>query len=159
MNPTDYAAQNRFIEEQPEVIQALQTHRKHFDDVRKADRKVIMEARKVTSLMAAFDATIEAQFRQEDVTEEHEKLLKEYTNQDSETWFWRHHQAQEMIQEVIVERCKQVVEAQAKYKALEEDHRACKLLAEARDKAKEKYKAQQAQASKPRRGRPAKTRN
>ena len=30
-----------------------------------------MEARKVASLMAAFDATIEAQFRQEDVTDEH----------------------------------------------------------------------------------------
>ena len=159
MNPTDYAAQNRFIEEQPEVIQALQTHRKHFDDVRKADRKVIMEARKVTSLMAAFDATIEAQFRQEDVTEEHEKLLKEYTNQDSETWFWRHHQAQEMIQEAIAEQCQKVAHAQADYKMLETDNTTCKVLSQARDKAKEKYKAQQAQASKPRRGRPAKTRN
>lgn len=159
MTTSDFAAQNRFIETQPEVIQALVAHRKRFEDIRQADRNVIMEARKVTSLMAAFDATIDAQFRQEDVTEEHDKLLKEYTNQDSETWFWRHHQAQEMIQEAIVERCKQVVEAQAKYKALEEDHRACKLLAEAREQAKEKYKAQQAQASKPRRGRPAKTRN
>ena len=159
MNPTDYAAQNRFIEEQPEVIQALQTHRKHFDDVRKADRKVIMEARKVTSLMAAFDATIEAQFRQEDVTEEHEKLLKEYTNQDSETWFWRHHQAQEMIQEAIAAQCQKVAHAQADYKMLETDNTTCKVLSQARDKAKEKYKAQQAQASKPRRGRPAKTRN
>ena len=161
MNPQaiDFAAQQTFIEQDPAVIQALQMHRKHWDDVREADRKVIMEARKVTSLMAAFDATIDQQFKQEDVSDEHEKRLKEYTNQDSETWFWRHHQAQEMIQEVIVERCKLVVEAQAKYKALEEDHRACKLLAEARDKAKEKYKAQQAQASKPRRGRPAKNRN
>ena len=159
MDPTDYIAQNRFVEAQPEVVQALAAHRQRFEDIRQADREVIMEARKVTSLMAAFDATIDQQFKQEDVTDEHEKLLKEYTNQDSETWFWRHHQAQEMIQEVIVERCKQVVEAQAKYKALEEDHRACKLLAEAREKAKEKYKAQQAQASKPRRGRPAKTRN
>jgi len=159
MTTTDYAAQHRFIEEQPEVIQAIAAHRKHFQDVRDADRNVILEARKVTSLMAAFDATIDQQFKQEDVTEEHEKLLKEYTNQDSETWFWRHHQAQEMIQEVIAERCKQVVEAQAKYKELEKDNRACNLLSEARDKAKEKYKAQQAEASKPRRGRPAKTRN
>ena len=118
-----------------------------------------MEARKVTSLMAAFDATIDAQFRQEDVTDEHEKLLKEYTNQDSETWFWRHHQAQELIQETIVARCALVVEAQAKYKELEGNHQACKVLSDARDKAKEKYKAQQAQASKPRRGRPPKNRN
>ncbi len=156
--PTDYIAQNRFVETQPEVVEALAAHRKRFESIRETDRKVIMEARKVVSLMAAFDATIDAQFRQEDVTEEHEKLLKEYTNQDSETWFWRHHQAQEMIQESIVARCAQVVEAQAKYKELEENHQACELLRQAREKAKEKYKAQQIQVSKPRRGRPPKTR-
>jgi len=156
--PTDYAEQSRFVETQPEVIEALAAHRKRFEDIREADRKVIWEARKVTSLMAAFDATIEAQFKQEDVTEEHEKLLKEYTNQDSETWFWRHHQAQEMIQESIVAQCVKVIAAQGKYKELEENHQACKLLADAREKAKEKYKAQQAKASKPRRGRPPQTR-
>lgn len=159
MTTFDYLAQNRFVEAQPEVIKALAAHRQRFEAIREADRNVIMEARKVTSLMAAFDATIEAQFRQEDVTDEHEKLLKEYTNQDSETWFWRHHQAQELIQESIVARCALVVEAQAKYKELEDNHQACKLLANAREKAKEKYKAQQAQASKPRRGRPPKNRN
>jgi hypothetical protein len=157
--PTDYAAQNRFVEAQPEVIKALAAHRQRFEAIREADRNVIMEARKVTSLMAAFDATIDAQFRQEDVTEEHEKLLKEYTNQDSETWFWRHHQAQEMIQESIVAQCVKVITAQGKYKELEESHQACKLLADARQKATEKYKTQQAQATKPRRGRPAKTRS
>lgn len=156
--PIDYAAQNRFVEAQPEVIKALAAHRQRFEAIREADRNVIMEARKVTSLMAAFDATIDAQFRQEDVTEEHDKLLKEYTNQDSETWFWRHHQAQEMIQESIVAQCVKVITAQGKYKELEENHQACKLLADAREKAREKYRAQQAQASKPRRGRPAKTR-
>lgn len=161
MNPqeTDYAAQNRFVESHPEVIEQLAAHRKRFEAIREADRNVIMEARKVTSLMAAFDATIEAQFRQEDVTDEHEKLLKEYTNQDSETWFWRHHQAQEMIQESIVARCALVVEAQAKYKELENNHQHCKLLAEAREIAREAYKAQQSQASKPRRGRPPKNRS
>jgi aspartyl/asparaginyl-tRNA synthetase len=161
MNPqaTDFAAQQTFIEQDPAVIQALQMHRKRWDDVREADRKVIMEARKVASLMAAFDATIEAQFRQEDVTEEHEKLLKEYTNQDSETWFWRHHQAQELIQEAIAAQCQKVAHAQADYKMLETDHTTCRVLSQAREKAKEKYKAQQAQASKPRRGRPPKNRN
>ena len=148
-----------YIEKQPEVTQALLAHRQRFESIREADRKVIMEARKVTSLMAAFDATIDQQFKQEDVTDEHEKLLKEYTNQDSETWFWRHHQAQEMIQESIVAQCVKVITAQGKYKELEENHQACKLLADAREKAREKYKAQQAQASKPRRGRPAKTRS
>ena len=157
--PIDYVAQNRFVEAQPEVIQALAAHRQRFEAIREADRNVIMEARKVTSLMAAFDATIEAQFRQEDVTDEHEKLLKEYTNQDSETWFWRHHQAQELIQEAIAAQCQKVAHAQADYKMLETDHTTCRVLSQARDKAKEKYKAQQAQASKPRRGRPPKNRS
>lgn len=147
-----------YIEKQPEVIQALLAHRKRFESIREADRNVIMEARKVTSLMAAFDATIDQQFKQEDVTDEHEKLLKEYTNQDSETWFWRHHQAQEMIQEVIVERCRLVVEAQARYKNLEEDHRACTALQLARDVAGKRYDELQKQAAQPKRGRPRKTR-
>ncbi len=64
-----------------------------------------------------------------------------------------------MIQESIVARCALVVEAQAKYKELENNHQHCKLLAEAREMAREAYKAQQAQASKPRRGRPPKNRN
>jgi len=147
-----------YIEKQPEVIQALLAHRKRFESIREADRNVIMEARKVTSLMSAFDATIDQQFKQEDVTDEHEKLLKEYTNQDSETWFWRHHQAQEMIQEVIVERCRLVVEAQARYKNLEEDHRACTALQLARDVAGKRYDELQKQAAQPKRGRPRKTR-
>ena len=147
-----------YIEKQPEVVQALLEHRQRFESIRDADRKVIMEARKVTSLMAAFDATIDQQFKQEDVTDEHEKLLKEYTNQDSETWFWRHHQAQEMIQEVIVERCRLVVEAQARYKNLEEDHRACTALQLARDVAGKRYDELQKQAAQPKRGRPRKTR-
>ncbi len=147
-----------YIEKQPEVIQALLAHRQRFESIREADRQVIMEARKVTSLMAAFDATIDQQFKQEDVTDEHEKLLKEYTNQDSETWFWRHHQAQEMIQEVIVDRCSLVVEAQARYKRLEEDHRACTALQLARDVAGKRYDEQKAQAQKPKRGRPRKIR-
>ena len=147
-----------YIEAQPEVIEAFLAHRKRFESVREADRQVIMEARKVTSLMAAYDATIDQQFKQEDVTDEHEKLLKEYTNQDSETWFWRHHQAQEMIQEVIVERCSLVVEAQARYKRLEEDHRACHSFQLARDVAGKRYDEQKAQAQKPKRGRPRKIR-
>ncbi|NBT50962.1 MAG: hypothetical protein EBT12_05310 [Marivivens sp.] len=147
-----------YIEKQPEVIQALLAHRKRFESIREADRNVIMEARKVTSLMAAFDATIDQQFKQEDVTDEHEKLLKEYTNQDSETWFWRHHQAQEMIQEVIVERCRLVVEAQARHKNLEEDHRACTAIQLARDVAGKRYDELQKQAAQPKRGRPRKTR-
>jgi len=159
MDPTDYIAQNRFVEAQPEVIQALAAHRQRFEDIRQADREVIMEARKVTSLMAAFDATIDQQFKQEDVTDEHEKLLKEYTNQDSETWFWRHHQAQELIQEAIAVQCQKVAHAQADYKMLETDKTTCRVLSQAREKAKEKYKAQQAQASKPRRGRPPKNRS
>ena len=147
-----------YIEKQPEVLQALLAHRKRFESIREADRNVIMEARKVTSLMSAFDATIDAQFRQEDVTDEHEKLLKEYTNQDSETWFWRHHQAQELIQEAIVTRCQLVVEAQTKYRNLEFDHKACIDLQVARDVAGKRYDEQKAQAQKPKRGRPRKIR-
>ena len=147
-----------YIEKQPEVLQALLAHRKRFESIREADRNVIMEARKVTSLMSAFDATIDAQFRQEDVTDEHEKLLKEYTNQDSETWFWRHHQAQELIQEAIVARCELVVEAQTKFRNLEQDHKACAELQMARDVAGKRYDEQKAQAQKPKRGRPGKIR-
>ena len=64
-----------------------------------------------------------------------------------------------MIQETIAVQCQKVVDAQADYKMLETDHTTRKVLAQAREKAKEKFDAQQAQASKPRRGRPPKKRS
>ena len=77
-----------YIETQPEVLEALATHRERYKAIREADRNVIMEARKVTALLAAFDATwVKQADLAEDVSQQEDAALKRFTNEDSESWF------------------------------------------------------------------------
>jgi hypothetical protein len=147
-----------YVEQSAEVIEALATHRKRHKDISEADRKVILEARKVVALVAAFDASWDkcAEFS-EDVSEHDEATLKRFTNQDSESWFWRMNLAQECIQESISDQCARVTSAQYEYKSLQKNHQACIDLQLARDVAGKRYDEIKAQQNKPKRGRPPKT--
>lgn len=148
-----------YIEAQPEVLEALANHRKRHDNIREADRDVIMQSRKVVALVAAWDSTWTRQFEfAEEVSEDDEKCLKRLTNADSEEWFHRMDLAQACVQESIAEQCRAVSLAQEKFKELQNDHRICKELQLARDIAGERYDQQKAQAQQPKRGRPRKTR-
>tara|TARA_Y100000004_G_scaffold56700_1_gene63067 strand:- start:727 stop:1200 length:474 start_codon:yes stop_codon:yes gene_type:complete len=146
-----------YVEQSAEVVEALAVHRKRHKDIQEADRDVILEARKVAALLAAFDATLEKQFElAEDVSESDDATLKRFTNEDAETWFWRMNTAQECVQEALVEQCERVSSAQYKYKKLQRDHKACVDLQLARDLAGKRYDEIKKQADKPKRGRPAK---
>ena len=148
---------NDYIETQPEVLEALATHRERNKAIREADRNVILEARKVAALLAAFDATWEKQFEfSEDVSESDDATLKRFTNEDAESWFWRMNMAQECVQEAIVEQCARVTSAQYKYQQLQKNHQACIDLQLARDLAGKRYDEIKKQADKPKRGRSAK---
>ena len=146
-----------YIETQTEVLEALATHRERNKAIREADCKVIMEAHKVTALLAAFDATWDKQSDLgEGVSEQEDAALKRFTNEDSESWFWRMNMAQECVQEAIVEQCARVTSAQYKYQQLQKNHQACIDLQLARDLAGKRYDEIKKQADKPKRGRPAK---
>ena len=147
-----------YIEAQPEVLEALAIHRKRHDEIREADRKVIMESRKVVALVAAFDSTYTRQFEfAEEVSEDDEKCLKRLTNADSDEWFYRMDLAI-LRAEAVAQQCAAVVSAQERFKELEKDHRICRNLQMARDVAGKRYDEQKAQAQKPKRGRPRKIR-
>lgn len=148
-----------YIEAQPEVLEALAIHRKRHEDIREADRNVIVQARKVEALLAAWDSTFTRQFKfSEEVSEDDEMCLKRLTNADSEEWFYRMDLAQSCVQESIAKQCEAVASAQERFKELQKDHRICKSLQMARDVAGKRYDEQKAQAQKPKRGRPRKIR-
>jgi len=148
-----------YIEAQPEVLEQLAVHRKRHDQIREADRNVIMESRKVVALVAAWDSTFTRQFEfAEEVSEDDEKCLKRLTNADSDEWFYRMDLAQSCVQEAVAQQCAAVVSAQERFKELEKDHRICRNLQMARDVAGKRYDEQKAQAQKPKRGRPRKIR-
>ena len=74
-----------YVEQSAEVVEALAVHRKRHKDIQEADRDVILEARKVAALLAAFDATWEKQFElSEDVSGSDDATLKRFTNEDAE---------------------------------------------------------------------------
>lgn len=145
-----------YVEQSAEVIEALAAHRKRYQDISAADRNVILEARKVVALVAAFDAVWDKCAEHEEVSDSDEAALKRFTNQDAESWFWRMNLAQECIQESISEQCARVTSAQYEYKGLKENHEACTNLQLARDLAGKRYDEIKAQNNKPKRGRPPK---
>lgn len=146
-----------YVEQSAEVIEALAVHRKRYKDIQEADRNVILEARKVVALVAAFDAAWDKYAEHEEVSEHENAALQRFTNQDAESWFWRMNLAQECIQESISERCARVTAAQYEYQGLQKNHEACIDLQLARDIAGKRYDEIKAQQSKPKRGRPRKT--
>ena len=145
-----------YVEQSAEVVEALAVHRKRYQDIQEADRNVILEARKVVALVAAFDAAWNKCSEHEDVSESDNATLKRFTNEDAEEWFWRMNMAQECVQEAIAEQSAHVVSAQFKYKQLQRDHQACIDLQLARDLAGKRYDEIKKQADKPKRGRPRK---
>jgi hypothetical protein len=148
-----------YIEAQPEVLEAHANHRKRHQDIQEADRNVIVQARKVEALLAAWDSTFTRQFKfAEEVSEDDEMCLKRLTNADSEEWFYRMDLAQSCVQESIAKQCEAVASAQERFRELQKDHRICKNLQMARDVAGKRYDEQKAQAQKPKRGRPRKIR-
>ena len=150
----DYKEQNVFVEAQPAVIAAMKKHRQRFHEIQKADRNVIQQARKVTSLLYAFELCIEKMYcgDDEDLSDKEEKLLTKYTTGDSESWFYHFNSAQETIQSAIVDQCRKVGLADFQYKKLKEENETCEELSIARASAREEYKKLQEQ--KPKRGRP-----
>jgi len=144
----------KFVEEQPEVIEAFKAHRKRYAEVMEASRKIMQEARKVVALVSAYDSCNELQWEHEDVSEADNKLLLKYTNLDSEAWFWRLNNVQECLQEAILQKCSEVNLANYRHIKLQSEARQNTELDQARAKAREKFQAQQQQPKKPRRGRP-----
>ncbi len=150
----DLKEQNVFVEAQPAVIAAQKKHRQRWLAIQQADRNVIQQARKVTSLLYAFELCIEKMYCgvDEDLSEKDEKLLEKYTNGDSESWFYCYNSAQEIVQSAIVDQCRKVTLADFQYKKLKEENETCEELSVARAAAQEEYKKLQEQ--KPKRGRP-----
>lgn len=150
----DYKEQNVFVEAQPAVIAAMKKHRQRFHEIQKADRNVIQQARKVTSLLYAFQLCIEKMYCSDDeeLSDKEEELLKKFTPGDSGTWFHYYDTAQETVQSAIVDQCRKVGLADFQYKKLKEENETCEELSIARASAREEYKKLQEQ--KPKRGRP-----
>ncbi len=150
----DFKEQNVFVEAQPAVIAAIKNHRQRWQKIQEADRNVIQQARKVTSLLYAFQLCIEKMYcgDGDDLSDKEEELLKKFTPGDSETWFYYYDTAQETVQSAIVDQCRKVTLADFQYKKLKEENETCEELSVARATALEEYKKLQEQ--KPKRGRP-----
>ena len=134
--------ESKFIEAQPEVKQALIEHRKRWAKVQQAKHKIMEEARKVVALVTAFDCCVEVQWNHDDIPKKHDKLLKKYTNKDSEAWFWELNFVGDTLKESILRKCVDVSTANYFYKKLEQESRDNKELERARSKARKKFREQ-----------------
>ena len=124
----DFKEQNAFVEAQPAVIAAMKNHRQRWHKIQEADRNVIQQARKVTSLLYAFQLCIEKMYcgDGDDLSDKEEELLKKFTPGDSETWFYYYDNAQETVQSAIVDQCRKVGLADFQYKKLKEENEKLK---------------------------------
>jgi len=150
----DHKEQSLFVEAQPAVIAAQKKHRQRWLAISEADRNIIQQARKVTSLLYAFELCIDKMYCDSDkqLSEEEENLLRAYTPGDSERWFFDYNNAQEAVQSAIVDQCRKVGLADFQHRKLKEENESCEELSVARSAAQKEY--QQLQEQKPKRGRP-----
>ena len=113
----------------------------------RTNSKQCMLLREINNLSAALDLTRHKSWDFEGVEESKDKVLKEYTGDDGESWFWTYHNAGEEIEKIMIQKCIKVANLAVQWDVLTEQ---VKKLNKDQDKYGDKLveKAEQKEESK-----------
>ena len=144
---SDFQAFNAYLDQDDTYQSTLKRHQEMWQEARQAEREVRVALRRVTRLMMAVDVVRQQQWKFEELPEEQDKMLENFTTDNGEIWFSQYDQAGDDIEEAAVAACAMVIEKrqEAKVKKIEaREH--CTLLEFAKDQAREAFDKQQAEA-------------
>ena len=91
-----------------------------YQERNRTNTRQCMEMRQIVNLQAALDITRKKSWDFEGVEESKDKVLEEYTGDDSESWFYTYHNAGEEIEKIMIQKCIKVANLAAQYDALTE---------------------------------------
>ena len=131
--------QAEFVEQDPLVKQLTEHHQQQHENLHKYKAGLLEQARRVSSLLLAFDCVVNKMFAVEDVEDEANQL-EAVTGDDLETWLLAYNQAGDVVMRSVVDQCREVSLHDLKIKRLREEIKTtCKSLSTAREKALKRY--------------------
>jgi hypothetical protein len=143
----DYKAFSAYLDEDAAYQATLKNHQELWSGVRSAEVEVRSALRRVNRLMLAVDVVRQQQFKFEELPEEQDKILEEFTTDSGEVWYCQYDQAADDVEEAAVAACAMVIEKRAKVTAKKtEAQEHGSLLNYAREQAREVFIKQQEEA-------------
>jgi len=143
---SDLKAFNAYLDEDPAYQATLKHHQQLWQEARNTEIEVTFALRRVSRLMMAVDVVRQQQFKLEELPEEQDKMLEDFTIDSGEVWFSQYGQAADDIEEAAVAACAMVIEVRAKAKAKKvEAKKHCTFLDYAREQAREAFDKQKEQ--------------
>ena len=139
----DYAAQNKFVDEENGYKLVLERHQKMWAEVHEQERQILLEGRKVARVVRLMDICIQKFCECADVAEgsNEDKTLQQYTGENAESWWHEFEQSKNLLQELLLDQCSKVLTAKYKAKKVTEEAKLhCDQLSAARTEAEKRYK-------------------
>jgi hypothetical protein len=142
---TDWKARGAAIEADPAVKEAEATHAALRDEAQELRFKPLQLARRISALQLGSDLLMRKGWDLEDVPQEQDDKLEHFTGSDSECWWGQYSEAEKALDELIVQTCRAVAQAQDLLDAAEAKREAAwRVLSTARQAAAKRYDAAQA---------------
>ncbi len=109
--PIDRQAQNEFVQNDDGYKLVLERHQKMFAAANEQERQILVEGRKVASVVRLMDICIDKFCSCADVAEgsSEDKVLQQYTGEDAESWFYEFDQSKDLLEELLLEQCSKVL--------------------------------------------------
>jgi hypothetical protein len=141
---TDWKARSAAIEADPAVREAEATHTALRDQAQELRFKPLQLARKISAFQLGSDMLMRKGWDLEDVPKEQDDQLERFTGHDAECWWHQYNAAETALDELIIQTCRAVVQAQDLLDAAEAKREAAwNVLSKARQDAAKRYDAAQ----------------
>ncbi len=142
---TDWKARSAAIEADPAFKEAEATHAALRDEAQELRSKPLQLARRISALQLGSDLLMRKGWELENIPKEQDEQLEHLTGSDSECWWSQYSEAEKALDDLIVETCRAVMQAQDLLDAAEAKREAAwRVLSTARQAAAKRYDAAQA---------------
>ena len=141
---TDWKARSAAIEADPAVKEAEAAHVALRDGAQELRFKPLQLARKISALQLGSDLLMRKGWDLENIPKEQDEQLEHLTGSDSECWWSQYSEAEQALDELIVQTCRDVVQARDLLDEAEAKREAAwRVLSAARQEAAKRYDAAQ----------------
>tara|TARA_R100001510_G_C7645194_1_gene202584 strand:- start:1122 stop:1574 length:453 start_codon:yes stop_codon:yes gene_type:complete len=132
-----------FTSQDPLVNELSEHHSEQHTSLRRLQRELAFECRKVSMLMLAYDIVVKQMFSFEEVVDT-EKIVEKVTGEPVDNWGFNFDMSSDTVLEAAVEKCREVGVCDTKLKRLREQaHQTCQSLMSAKTKAKKRFEEMQ----------------
>ena len=109
-----------WIDQHPKVVAITKAKTKYSEDISELERTITAGLFAIQRLMIASDVLTEKMYDLEATfPSKHEKFLRKATGSDSEGWFYTHKANVELVKDLAISKCQEVLDAKKTLEKLE----------------------------------------